>query len=71
MLLDTTLLNTQHYKAWIKGNVEQSKESISTLHLSVVAIEKGAFESPLSTVAKITLLKLVPLTTILQRWLWH
>ena len=26
MVLDTALLNTQHYKIWIKGKVEQSRE---------------------------------------------
>ena len=26
MVLDTTLLNIQHYKVRIKGNVEQSRE---------------------------------------------
>ena len=26
MVLDTALLNTQHYNVWIKGKVEQSKE---------------------------------------------
>ena len=31
MLLDATLLNTQHYKVWIKGKVEQSRERSSTL----------------------------------------
>ena len=31
MVLDATLLNTQHYKVWIKGKVEQSKERSSTL----------------------------------------
>ena len=31
MLLDTTLLNTQHYKVRIKGKVEQSRERSSTL----------------------------------------
>ena len=31
MVLDTSLLNTQHYKVRIKGKVEQSKERSSTL----------------------------------------
>ena len=31
MLLDATLLNTQHYKEWIKGKVEQSRERNSAL----------------------------------------
>ena len=53
MVLDTHSLNTRQYKVCIKGKVEQSKEKIwrSYLHLSVVAIEKGAFRSPLTTVA--------------------
>ena len=45
MVLDASLLSTQQYKVLIKGNVEQSRERSSTLslHLDVVAIEKGAF----------------------------
>ena len=31
MVLDTFLLNTQHYKVRIKGKVEQSKEKSSAL----------------------------------------
>ena len=31
MVLDVALLNTQHYKVWIKGKVEQSRERSSTL----------------------------------------
>ena len=31
MVLDAALLNTQHYKVWIKGKVEQSRERSSTL----------------------------------------
>ena len=26
MVLDAALLNTQHYKVWIKGKLEQSRE---------------------------------------------
>ena len=47
MVLDASLLNTQHYKVWIEGKVEQSRE-FTPLHLGVVAIEKGAFGSPLT-----------------------
>ena len=48
MVLDATLINTQHYKVVIKVKVEQSKEwqERPSLHLVVVAIEKGAFGSP-------------------------
>ena len=31
MVLDTSLLNTQHYKVGIKGKVEQSREKSSAL----------------------------------------
>ena len=49
MVLDAALLNAKHYKVCIKVKVEQSRERSSTqLHLSVVAIEKGAFPSPLT-----------------------
>ena len=56
MVLDTSLLNTRQYKVRIKGKVEQSSERSSalTLHLSVVAIEKGAFWSPSTKVANFT-----------------
>ena len=54
IVLNATLLNTQHYKVRIKGKVEQSRERNSTpLHLGVVAIEKGAFWSPSTTVANL------------------
>ncbi len=53
MVLDTSLLNTQHYNVRIKGKVEQSWEGV---HLGVVAIEKGAFGSPSTMVANFTLL---------------
>ena len=48
MVLDASLLNTQHYKVWMKGKVEQSRKWSSALSytLGVVAIEKGAFGSP-------------------------
>ena len=36
MVLDTALLNTQHYKVWIKGKVKQSKEWSSTLLYTMV-----------------------------------
>ena len=53
MVLDTSLRNTQQYKVRIKGIVEQSRERSSNLpvHLGVVAVEKGAFWSPSTTVA--------------------
>ena len=55
MVLDASLLNTQHYKVWIKGKVEQSREGVApSLHIGVVAIEKGAFGLPSTMVANFT-----------------
>ena len=57
MVLDTALLNTQQYKVCIKVKVEQSRERSSVLPcICIVAIEKGAFWSPLTTVANFILL---------------
>ena len=53
MVLDTSLLNTQQYKLSIKGKIEQSEEISSALHYTV-AIKKGAFGSPSTTVANFT-----------------
>ena len=54
-VLDTSLLNTQHYKVRIKGKVGQSwKRSSAPLHFCVVAIEKGAFWSPSTKIANYT-----------------
>ena len=36
MVLDPSLLNTQHYKVWIKGKVEQSREWSSALPSTAV-----------------------------------
>ena len=47
MVLDTSMLNTQHYKVRIKGKVAiQGKEWHPHIHVGVVTIEKGTFESP-------------------------
>ena len=35
------------------SGIIQRKEKLSSLHLGVVAIEKGAFESPLTTVGQL------------------
>ena len=45
MVFDTSLFSTQQYKVCIKGKVERPP-----LHLGVVAIEKGAFWSPSTTI---------------------
>ena len=36
MALDASLLNTQHYKVWIKGKVKQSRERSSALSYTSV-----------------------------------
>ena len=36
MVLDASLLNTQHYKVWIKGKVEQTRERSSALPYTLV-----------------------------------
>ena len=58
MVLDTSLLNTQQYKVCVKDKVKQSRERSSTLplHLSVVALEEGAFWSTSTMVANFTYL---------------
>ena len=57
MLLDTSWLNTQHYKERIEGKVEQSRERSSVpQYLGVVAIEKGAFGSPTITTPTVIIL---------------
>ena len=56
MVFDTALLNTQQYKVRIEGKVEQSRErSNAPTHLGVVAIGKGAFWSPSTTVTNFIL----------------
>ena len=57
MVLDFSLLNTQHYKTRIKGKMEQTRERSCdppTWHFGVVAIEKGAFWWPSTTVGNFT-----------------
>ena len=36
MVLGASLLNTQHYKVWIKGKVEQTRERSSALPYTLV-----------------------------------
>ena len=52
MILDASLLNTQHYKVRIKSKVKQSREwSSFLLHLGVVSMEKDAYWLPTTTAA--------------------
>ena len=55
MVLDTSLLNTQQFKVWIKGKVEQSRErSLALPSLGCSSYRKGALGSPSTTVTKFT-----------------
>ena len=56
MVLDASLLNTQHYKVRIKGKVEQCREGVapSPTPCVVVATKKGAFGLPSTMVANFT-----------------
>ena len=60
MVLDTTLLNTQHYKVRFKGKVGaipgEWSSAPSPYTLGVVAIEKGSLRGPPSTMGPLTLL---------------
>ena len=53
IVVDSVLLNIRHYKVWIKGKVEQSREWSSVLPYTT-AIEKGACRSPPTKVANFT-----------------
>ena len=55
MVLDAALLNTHHYKVRMKSKWCNPGKVVapSPLHLSVEAIEKGAFGSPLTTVGQL------------------
>ena len=64
MVFDASLLNTQHYKVRIKSKVEQSREKSSTL--GVVDIEKGAFGSLSTMVAKFTYFLILCANNILR-----
>ena len=57
MVLDTSFLNTQHYKVRIKGKVSNPGKGVAPSPTPrVVATEKGAFWSPSTTVANFTYL---------------
>ena len=54
MVLDASLINSQHYNVQIKGKRGiQVKEQLSPLHLGAVAIEKEAFWSSSTTVRQL------------------
>ena len=59
MVLDASLIKTQHYKVRIKGKVEQFREQSSALPYTSVATEKGSFGSLSTKVANFTLYILV------------
>ena len=79
MVLDASLLNTQHYKIWIKSKVEQSRERNSPpTHTHTpwcCSYRKGAFWSLLTKVANFTYIFIVmpfllvtELNSLLQHW---
>ena len=47
------MLNTQHYKVCIKVKWNNPEKVVPPLHLGVVAIEKGAFDSLSTTVGQL------------------
>ena len=54
MILDISLLNSQYYKVHIKDKMAQSRSV--PLHLNVVAIEKRAIGSSMTTLGQLYLL---------------
>ena len=68
MVLDASLLNTQHYKVRIKRKVEQSREGVAP---SPTPIEKGAFGSPSTMVANFYLIPFMlnRITSVKQQYL--
>ena len=57
MVIDTSLLNTLQCKVRIKVKWSNPRKGVApSLHIGVVAIEKGAFWSPSTMVANFTLL---------------
>ena len=57
MVLDVSLLNTRHYKVRIKGKKKNPGKGVKpALHISVVAIEKGAFWFPSTPVGQLTII---------------
>ena len=64
MVLDAYLLNTQNYKVWIKSKwINPGKGVMPSLHLCVIAIEKEAFGSLLTTINQLTNLYMY-----IQKW---
>ena len=64
MVLDASLLNTQHYKEWIKGKQRNPGKGVApSLTPHVVAIEKGAFMLRLTMVGQFTYLMPNPVCT--------
>ena len=54
MVLDASLLDPRHYKVGIKDKWSNpGKRVVLSLTLRVVAIEKGTFESPSTTVSQL------------------
>ena len=56
MLLDAILLKTQHYKVLSRVKRSNQGKGVAPLHFGVVAIEKGSFWLPSTTVTNFTYL---------------
>ena len=71
MVLDAALLNTQHYKVWIKAKVEESRErsGCPLLHLGVVAIEGEPSVHPRLRSPTLQLLEILSLLRLPLLWL--
>ena len=54
MVLDTSLLNTQHYKVWIKVKLSNPSKWLKLPYLGIVAIDKGDFRLPSTADANFT-----------------
>ena len=62
MVLDASLLNTQHYKVRIKGKVEQSREGVATSSTPwCSSYRKGSLRVTLDYGRQLYLLKTIPL----------
>ena len=55
MILDASLLNTHHYKVWIKGKWTNPRKGIVP-YPTVVDIEKGVFRLPLTMVTSLLII---------------
>ena len=71
MILDTSLVNTYHYKVWIKDKWNNPRKGVALfLPLGVVAIEKEAFELFLTTVSQFIYIYMVCAQKEIERYIY-